>query len=136
MPEIITDEKILHQVSRNTSWEEVGQLQLVQRIKEALPLAWTKGCGLAAIQIGAPLSFAWFIFNGKEECLLNPVIITRIGYHKDIEGCLSIPNKRTEKMRAYEIEYMSDGKKKRAKGLKARIIQHEIDHMNGILNID
>ena len=132
---IVTDVDDLTAISKDTTEEEVTRLGLVEKIKESYTKAWTKGCGLAAIQVGYPLRFAWFIFDGKEETLLNPKILTGIGKTTMEEGCLSVPNRWEQVERYVEIEYESHGKKKRAKGFKARIIQHEIDHMNGVLII-
>lgn len=133
---IVTDKTILHQVSKVTTKEEVDNLNLIAKLREANALAWTEGAGLASIQIGVPLRFAWFINNEREYTLLNPKIITRFGSNIEEEGCLSIPNMWIKIKRAYEIEYVTDGKPKRAEGFKARLIQHEIDHMNGILITD
>ena len=130
---IITDTKTLSQVSRPTTWEEVKSLNLAARLADATMLAWTRGSGLAAIQIGLPLRFAWYRYNELSYQLLNPEIIGRLGKALLIEGCLSIPHKWLKIERSYEIEYTSDGKKMRAKGLRAQIIQHEIDHMDGKL---
>jgi len=99
--------------------------------------AWTEGCGLAAIQIGVPVRFAWFVFQGKEEILMNPEIIRKKGFrtHKD-ESCLSIPDLWIDTGRFHYIEYRSDGRLRKAHNLKAIIIQHEIDHMDGVLITD
>ena len=137
MDKIITNINILHQISKETTLEEVTKLNLIERLKEANNHAWTDGCGLASIQIGIPLCFSWIRFDNKEYTLLNPEIIFKRGkytYHN--EGCLSIPNNYVDTERYLEIEYLNNGKKQRAKGQKAVIIQHEIDHMNGILNIE
>ncbi|MBI5872713.1 MAG: peptide deformylase [Candidatus Omnitrophica bacterium] len=133
---IATDKNFLHQISIETTRKEVDGLGLVFKLREANKTAWTKGCGLAAIQIGMPLRFAWYLLEGKEGQLLNPVIINKWGEDIAQEGCLSIPCNYTSVKRAYEIEYLTNGKKKRARGLLARLIQHEIDHMDGILIID
>ncbi len=133
MDEIITDRKFLRQVSQPTTPNEVYDLKLIERIQEATKTAWTRGCGLAAIQIGVPLRFAWYRYAGKEGVLYNPIITARYGEHTDKEGCLSIPKRWTSVSRAYEIEYTTNGKRKSARGFLARLIQHEIDHMDGIL---
>jgi len=133
---IITDEKILRQISEKATEDQIKELDLINRLKKSNATAWTPGCGLAAIQIGIPLRVAWYTYEKNEEVLFNPEIITKIGHVSIKEGCLSIPDKWTEVSRAYNIEYINNGKKKKAKGMRARIIQHEIDHMNGILNID
>jgi len=130
----VTDLRIL---SVPTTLEEVKALRLRQRLRSANKTAWTKGAGLAAIQIGIPVRFAWFSIMGSDEILLNPEIIVAEG--KRIfknEGCLSIPQSYVDTDRYHYIEYISEGKLKKAMNFKAVLIQHEIDHMNGILNID
>lgn len=137
MDKIVTDDKTLRQISLHTTQEEVDDLKLVERLKAANGTAWTNGCGLSAIQIGIPVRFAWFIWKGKEHTLLNPEITMQRGSFVNVkEGCLSIPNSWANVKRYTMIEYTTNGKKKRAQGMKAVIIQHEIDHMNGILNTD
>lgn len=134
---IVTNTSSLHRISRATSWEEVNDLHLVDKMKEAMKESWTKGYGLAAIQIGQPLQFAWFNLNGEDIFLLNAKIL---GYGKTwktkTEGCLSIPDTWTMVQRAYKVKIESDGKVHKLRGLTAQIVQHEIDHMNGILVTD
>lgn len=133
---IITDIEFLRQKSTVTTMGEVEQLKLIERLQYANGRAWTEGSGLAAIQIGVPLRFAWYRHNGKEGILLNPRITKGYGECMMREGCLSLPNKYTWVKRFVTIDYETNGKKKTANGFLARIIQHEIDHMCGILNID
>jgi len=134
---IITDELKLRQLSQPTTWEEVNELNLFARLKKAAMNGWTGGCGLAAVQIGIPVQFAIFKWGDQEFTLLNPEIVECKGKKKPLrEGCLSIPNKEMKVPRYYKIKYLNDGVMKTAKGDKAHIIQHEIDHMNGILCSD
>ncbi len=105
------------------------------------------GIGLAAVQVGI-LKRAIVIDVTKEEekknpiFLLNPKIIYKSNtYSTYEEGCLSLPGHFAEIERPSEchIEYIDyDGKKKnlKAKGILATCIQHEIDHLEGILFID
>ncbi len=137
MDKIITDETVLRKISKPTTIKEVRELKLISRLRKANKTAWTNGCGLAAIQIGIPLRFAWLKFQKKEFTLLNPEIIEK--KHPIIhcgEGCLSSPHVRRDVKRYNQIIYMSYGKTRKVKGLKAFIIQHEIDHMDGILITD
>jgi len=134
--EIITDPEILHQVSMNITWKEIERLNLLKACRQASAQGWIKGCGVAAIQIGLPYRFAWFTCNKKEYTLVNPIIHECYGSETQEEGCLSIPKRYVTVPRPYYIVYESNGKKKRANGWMARIIQHEIDHMNGILITD
>ena len=139
---IVTDMKVLRQVSRNTSVREVKKKKLVEMIKLALRTGWVSGYGLAAIQIGIPIRAAWFWYvdskKQRQECLLiNPVIIEK---KEPVilpgEGCLSIPNKVFTTQRYNQIIYESDGQRFSAEGKEAQIIQHETDHCNGILVTD
>lgn len=101
------------------------------------------GVGLAAPQIGQSIRMV-VIDVGDENGLLamvNPVITYKEGSAIDSEGCLSVPNvfgdvERAEKV---TVEFLNRwGKKKRltASGLLARCIQHELDHLEGVLFID
>lgn len=137
MDKIITNESILRQKSEPTTIEEVRRLDLIPRLRKATKTAWIKGHGLSAIQIGIPIRFAWFRFGKKEFKLLNPEIIKE--KHPLVhagEGCLSLPRVRKDVRRFNQIVYKSNGKIQKAKGLKAFIVQHEIDHMNGLLITD
>jgi peptide deformylase len=133
---IVTDEKILRQISEPYNPDEHNLESIIKDLKEAVKTAWSPGCGLAAIQIGIPIRVAWFVYEGVDEILINPEITYRKHRKCDIEGCLSIPYIETPVTRSKIIHYISNGEEKIAKGFKARIIQHEIDHMNGILNTD
>jgi len=100
------------------------------------------GVGLAANQIGKNLSLFVAYDNKKFYVFINPEIEKFYGKEKIMEeGCLSIP-KIWGEIKRYEgviLNYQNlFGKKKKlkAKGFLAQIIQHEIDHLNGILFID
>lgn len=142
---IITNMAVLRQVSRPTSKKELEKINFVDRAQRALDWAWTKGYGLAAIQIGIPLRAAWFKVRGQhgrvpdwEKFLWNPEVIKAEGvFYFPEEGCLSVPNKRMTTKRYQKIVVKNgDGEIIEAEGLKAVVLQHEIDHMNGILCID
>jgi peptide deformylase len=105
-----------------------------------------QGVGLAAPQIGVSKRIILFYVDPKEssrvKAMINPEIISSSDeFAKSEEGCLSIPYIRGEVRRLLEVEvkYQSiDGTEHidRFHDLAARIIQHEIDHTNGILFID
>ncbi len=98
--------------------------------------------GLAANQIGISRRLAVAVQeNGTMLKLINPVIVEDNGKEMDDEGCLSIPGPVLAIPRASRIvvEYIDpDGKEQtiRASGFTARVLQHEIDHLNGLLIID
>ncbi len=100
-----------------------------------------QGIGLAAPQIGV-LRRVIVVQAQRILGLINPKIVKKSREKgKDIEGCLSFPGIFLEIKRAKEIEVKAldiNGKKieLKAKGLLARVIQHEIDHLNGILFIN
>lgn len=103
-----------------------------------------EGVGLAANQIGLP--YQLFVMNElgqkpddsteHEFAFINPVIVKRRGRLEGEEGCLSFPDIRTKVFRAEEIEFQAiiptgELKTFRWKGFKARIVQHELDHLRG-----
>ena len=99
------------------------------------------GIGIAAPQVGESLRMVVIdIGDGLIE-LVNPKITFREGIETDSEGCLSVPGIFGEVERAakVKVEFMDRrGKRKHitAKGLLARCIQHELDHLEGVLFID
>jgi peptide deformylase len=100
------------------------------------------GVGLAANQIGKNLSIFVAYDNKKFYTFINPEIVKFFGKEKIMEeGCLSMPNvwgqiKRYEGVVISYQDLFGKRKKLKAKGLLAQIIQHEIDHLNGVLFID
>jgi peptide deformylase len=100
------------------------------------------GVGLAAPQVGANLRL--IVVNTKDGVLpmVNPVLTAKsLAKEWDEEGCLSVPNtfgqvKRHKKIRCQFLTIEGNAKRIEAKGLLARVIQHEIDHLDGILFID
>jgi len=105
------------------------------------------GIGLAAIQVGEPLRMLVLDVAEKDEpknpqVFINPEIVSRSdvpNVHE--EGCLSIPDYYAEVERPAEVtvKYIDfDGKEKvvEADGILATCLQHEIDHLNGVLFID
>jgi peptide deformylase len=103
-----------------------------------------KGVGLAANQVGI-LSQIIVMDTSKEEnapiCLINPQIISQEGEIFYEEGCLSLPGIYPKVKRAVTvtIEYQDEFGQPHtfnADGLMAHCIQHEMDHLNGILAID
>jgi len=99
------------------------------------------GIGLAAPQVGSSTSIIVADIGEGAVKLANPRIIKTKGEDKLNEGCLSIPDMNVEIKRPYEILLEGLNEKGehveiKAKGLLARVIQHEIDHLKGRLIID
>lgn len=116
--------------------------QLIKDMIETMKAA--QGVGLAANQVG--VSKRIFVFNPsaqewKADALINPVIIKRRGSEREEEGCLSLPGV-SKKVRRFNyvlvegLDIKGRPYKFEAKGLLARIVQHEIDHLNGLLFLD
>ena len=99
------------------------------------------GVGLAANQIGVPLQVAIIEIEDRITELVNPQIVKSSGEQLDWEGCLSIPGYVAEVERAAKVTVKArdrHGKEFRVKGeeLMARALQHEINHLNGLLYVD
>ncbi len=143
---IITEpNKILRQKSLPVNKVGKEEKQLMDDMLETMYDA--KGIGLAAIQIGIPKRIIVMDISKNEEknnpmYFVNPIIKnknTEISTYE--EGCLSVPNffAEVDRPKKCDVEYLDyDGKKKilNAEGLLATCIQHEMDHLEGILFID
>ena len=102
------------------------------------------GIGLAAPQIGVPLRV--FVYDVRDDelepgVLVNPRIVEATGKQKEVEGCLSIPglDEVVERSGQVVVEGLDrDGEPVRieATGLLSRCLQHENDHLDGVLFID
>ena len=100
-----------------------------------------KGVGLAANQVGAARRIAVVDAEGQRLALVNPVILASEGRDTAEEGCLSIPElfgdvTRAERVTVEALDRDGTRIEVEAGGLVARAIQHEIDHLDGILFID
>jgi|SRR3989344_2013011 len=117
---------------------------LIKEMKETLA-ASENGIGLAAPQVGKNLRL--FVISEEmakagQAVFINPVI-TQISRPEKVleEGCLSLPETwrelaRPEKVTVKAMDENGDKFKLRAKGLLARLISHEVDHLDGVLFVD
>lgn len=124
--------------------EEVQELNdeirdLIQYMYEAM--VEHHGYGVAGPQVG--VSKRIFVYNIGEgqHALINPEIVSSGGEDWMIEGCLSIPGlqgevPRAERLVVTGINENGEKVKIKANGLLARVFQHEIDHLNGMLFVD
>jgi len=114
--------------------------QIAEKMVEAMLRA--NGIGIAAPQIGVSKRIIVLDLDGKFHVLINPEIIETSQESEEIlEGCLSIPGVDadiTRKLRTHLRGVTLDEKTIdiEGEGLMARAIQHEIDHLNGVLFID
>jgi peptide deformylase len=137
--------KLLRQISKPVDKVGKEEQQLMDDMLETMYAA--NGIGLAAIQIGIPKRIIVMDISKDENkkeprYFVNPVIQNKDKI-KSIyeEGCLSVPNQfaEIERPKNCDIEYLDyNGNKQilKAEGLLATCIQHEMDHLEGILFID
>lgn len=96
------------------------------------------GCvGMAANMIGVSKRIIAFDNDGSYMVMFNPEIIKCSGAYDTEEGCLSLPGvRKTKRFQSIKVQYQNETFQTRLKtftGWTAQIIQHEIDHCNGIL---
>ncbi len=144
-PILTEPNKILRQVSKPVDKVGREEQKLMNDMLETMYAA--NGIGLAAIQIGIPKRIIVMDISKDDKknqplYFVNPVIRNKDTL-KSIyeEGCLSVPNQfaEIERPKNCDIEYLDyNGEKKilKAEGLLATCIQHEMDHLEGILFID
>ena len=108
----------------------------------ALTMAEAEGVGLAAPQVGISKRVI-VVCDGDGETLefINPVLLSAKGMVEEAEGCLSVPGVQGMVPRAEKIKIKAqdrDGQtfEQKAEGYLARVIQHEMDHLDGRLFID
>jgi len=99
------------------------------------------GVGLAATQVGILRRFFVFSHEGVDRVLVNPVITRRSGAEEDEEGCLSLGTVRVPVERQVEVTIQAkdvngDDMELQLEGMPARVVQHELDHLDGVLIID
>ena len=137
--------KILRQISNPVDHVGEEEQKLMDDMLETMYAA--PGIGLAAIQIGIPKRIIIMDISREKENknplhFINPEIVWKAD--EDIiyeEGCLSVPNQFAEINRSKEchlkyLDYFGQPQLLKAEGLLATCIQHEIDHLEGILFID
>jgi len=142
---LILPDKRLRLVSKPVAKIDAAVRKLVEDMLETMYDA--PGIGLAAIQIGEPKRIVTLDLARKDEpkapqAFINPELVSKseeMSIHE--EGCLSIPEYYEEVQRpaSIRVKYLDiDGKAREieADGLLATALQHEIDHLNGVLFID
>jgi peptide deformylase len=130
-------------VLRQRSTEVAAVDDEVRRVVEDMfeTMDAAKGVGLAANQIGLARRIAVVDAEGDRFAMIDPVIVETAGESTAEEGCLSIPEiygdvTRPERVVIEALDEQGNRYRREAVGLKARAIQHEIDHLDGILFLD
>ena len=144
--QILTEpNKILREKSQLVEKVDTDLQKLMSDMLETMYAA--PGIGLAAIQVGVAKRVIVLDIAGKDQCknpmyFINPVIINKSDNNSSYEeGCLSVPGQfaeihRPERCHIKYIDYFGQPKEIKAVGMLATCIQHEIDHLEGILFID
>ena len=133
--ELVHDPILLARKSADATKED---LEIGRDLLDTL-LAHREGCvGMAANMIGQLKRIIVFDNGGVPSLMFNPEIIKASGEYETEEGCLSLLGgpRKTKRYRKIKVQYQTEAFQPRLKtfeGWTAQIIQHEIDHCNGIL---
>jgi peptide deformylase len=133
-------EPVLRQKSKRVSNIDSSVRRLIADMRETMHA--TRGVGLAAPQVGTLLRLIVIGIPEEEDIvLINPQITRRSGERLVDEGCLSVPGyvgqiKRAESVTAKGRDQNGKEIRIKADNLLAQALEHEIDHLNGILYID
>lgn len=146
LPIYVYDQAVLKKRAKPVQKVDDNLVKLVDNMFETMRKA--NGIGLAANQVGSlqrviviDVSCMEGLEGVKPLALINPRIVEEEGAVTMEEGCLSLPDLRDEVERPEKInvEYLDLGLTKHsveADGILARVIQHEIDHLNGVLFVE
>jgi peptide deformylase len=132
----------LKEVAREV--HEAGEIARVGRDLLDTMDAFGHCVGLAATQLGEMVRMVVVDVAGHRKAtasngrllLVNPRIVAADGAEVGREGCLSIPELTANVRRATSIELEAGGRRIRSEGFEARCLQHEIDHLDGLLFLD
>ena len=132
--EIMKDEVFLAEASEKATAEDT---EIARELLETLE-AHKAGCvGMAANMIGVHKRIIAFDNEGSYMVMFNPEIVKKSGAYETEEGCLSLTGTRkTRRWQSIKVQYQNEKMQIRLKtftGWTAQIIQHEIDHCNGII---
>ncbi len=132
--EICRDEAFLAQKAEPTAAEDLGT---ARDLLDTL-IAHKDGCvGMAANMIGVNKRIIAFDNEGEYMVMLNPMIVKQSGVYEAEEGCLSLTGTRkVRRFKSIKVQWQNEKLQTRLKtftGWTAEIIQHEIDHCEGVL---
>jgi len=131
---------VLRQKAKRVPTVDKSVQRLIDDMVETMQQA--NGAGLAAPQVGVSLRVIVLQVPGEEPiAIVNPEIVKRTGEQEVAEGCLSFPGyageiKRSASVTVKGLDRQGKPTRIKATGLMAETLQHEIDHLNGILYID
>jgi peptide deformylase len=145
------EEEILRNISKDVSLEDIETESFQQFLNQLLQTAQSSeeqvgvaSAGISAPQVGKNVRVFYILDSKGEnfELFINPEVTVRdMKQDLDWEGCLSVPGveEKVLRYRKVKVSYVDkDGRKQKKifKNMEAREIQHELDHLDGILFID
>lgn len=135
----IYGEPILRQTALKVERIDKETISVIEKMMDTMHI--NEGIGLAAPQVGISKQIIVADVDEKAIKLINPTIIEKEGGEKAQEGCLSVPEIYIGVKRPFYVKIKGLNEKGEpvtieAEGLLARVLQHEIDHLNGILIVD
>jgi peptide deformylase len=140
LPLVTMDNPVLHQKARKVRAISDSIQKLIDDMIDTM--RDTGGVGLAAPQVGVPLQVVVIEMPEEEVItLINPELVKSSGELEVVEGCLSLPGYKGEIRRCESVTVKGRdryGKQVRVKGdgLLGHALQHELDHVNGIVYLD
>ncbi|MFB0559483.1 MAG: peptide deformylase [Dehalococcoidales bacterium] len=140
IPIRVAPDPVLRQKSKRVRVIDGSVQRLIGDMLETMRSAG--GVGLAAPQLGVPLRVIVIGIPEQEDIvLINPEVVRRTGECLVNEGCLSVPGyigeiKRAESVRVKGRDQSGKEIRIRANELLAQVLEHEIDHLNGVLYVD
>jgi peptide deformylase len=139
LPLYLLGQPVLRQRSAEIPTVDDGVRRLIDDMFETMDAA--RGVGLAANQVGVARRVAVIDAEGRRFAIVNPVIVSAEGRSIAEEGCLSIPDlygdvSRPERVVLEALDRDGQPFRLEVDGLVARAVQHEVDHLDGILFLD
>ena len=136
----MTQQNIIHDVmllSKKSATATKADIQAANDLRDTLVANNDRAAGLAANMIGVHKDIIAFFAGPLPMVMLNPKIIKKSGEYITSEGCLSLEGQRpTKRYKNINVQYENLNFEKQTQnftGFVAEVIQHEIDHCNGIL---
>jgi peptide deformylase len=131
---IVTDPIFL---ARKSSEADISDISHAQDLLDTIQENKDRCVGMAGNMIGVAKRIIVFDDSGKYTVMFNPEIIKCSDKYTTVESCLSLTGQRnTDRWRTIKVKYQNEAFQMRIKtysGWTAQIIQHEIDHLNGVL---
>lgn len=125
-------------LAQKSEFANEGDMQTAQDLLDTISAHKSSCVGMAANMIGVRKRIIVFDNGGKFEIMYNPEIVKCSGAYQTEEGCLSLLGepKPVKRYKSIKVKYQTGDFRERFKtftGFTAQIIQHEVDHCNGIL---